>query len=162
MARTELLQIGEVGRRVGLSLRTIRYYEEMGLVDPSDRTTGGFRLYTEEDVARLATLKGMKPLGLTLEEIKELMALFDSSADLAGQSAGDLSALVRGLAQYSELAGQRLERLERYLAEGNRLGARIESRLEECQAMLERIRPDAAIGLPRTTSSESEAAARQP
>ncbi len=48
------LRIGEVADRVGLSLRTIRHYDEIGLVVPSDRSAGGFRLYTEADVVRLS------------------------------------------------------------------------------------------------------------
>lgn len=43
------MQIGEVAERIGLSLRTIRYYEEVGLVVPSVRSQGGFRLYTEPE-----------------------------------------------------------------------------------------------------------------
>src|SRR5690348_10590123 len=45
------MQIGEVADRIGLSLRTIRYYEEVGLITPSARSPGGFRLYTEDDVS---------------------------------------------------------------------------------------------------------------
>ena len=48
----EQMQIGEVAERTGLSLRTIRYYEEVGLAVPSARSQGGFRLYTEPDVGR--------------------------------------------------------------------------------------------------------------
>ena len=138
MVGTELLQIGEVGRRAGLSLRTIRYYEEMGLVDPSGRTTGGFRLYTETDVERLRTLKGMKPLGLALDEIRELMGLFDDSAELDALGADALERLVRSLTQYSELSGERMDRLARFLAEGKKLKARIDGSLEDCRAQLER------------------------
>jgi DNA-binding transcriptional MerR regulator len=58
-----LLQIGEVADHVGLSLRTVRYYEEQGLLAPRTRTTAGFRLYAEEQVDRLALIKLMKPLG---------------------------------------------------------------------------------------------------
>ena len=49
----QLHQIGTVAERVGLSLRTIRHYEEVGLVVPSGRSAGGFRLYTDGDVERL-------------------------------------------------------------------------------------------------------------
>ena len=48
------MQIGEAAERVGLSIRTIRHYEEVGLIVPSARSGGGFRLYTEPDLARLA------------------------------------------------------------------------------------------------------------
>ncbi|ASU77014.1 MerR family transcriptional regulator [Actinopolyspora erythraea] len=69
------MQIGEVAERCGLSLRTIRYYEEVGLVAPSARSQGGFRLYTEADLRRLTVIKRMKPLGLQLEEMRELLEL---------------------------------------------------------------------------------------
>ncbi|NDL55703.1 MerR family transcriptional regulator [Phytoactinopolyspora mesophila] len=71
------MQIGEVAERVGLSLRTIRYYEEVGLVRPSARTTGGFRLYTEPDVARLRLVKRMKTLEFSLEEMGDLLGVLD-------------------------------------------------------------------------------------
>ena len=79
-ARTGLLQIGQVAERTGLSLRTIRFYEENGLVRPTTRTDGGFRLYSDDDVARLEVIKRMKPLGFRLEEMQELLTLL---ADLA-------------------------------------------------------------------------------
>ncbi|MEX0790718.1 MAG: MerR family transcriptional regulator, partial [Actinomycetota bacterium] len=66
-------QIGEAAESVGLSLRTIRHYEEIGLVPPSGRTSGGFRLYTEEDIERLRLVKHMKPLDFSLEEMRDLV-----------------------------------------------------------------------------------------
>ncbi|MGY6651406.1 MerR family transcriptional regulator [Amycolatopsis sp. TRM77291] len=73
----EQMQIGEVAERTGLSLRTIRYYEEVGLVVPSARSQGGFRLYTDPDVDRLELIKRMKPLGFQLEEMRDLLAILD-------------------------------------------------------------------------------------
>ena len=64
------MQIGDVAEQTGLSLRTIRYYEEAGLVTPSTRTTGGFRLYTEADADRFDLIKRMKPLGFSIEEMR--------------------------------------------------------------------------------------------
>ena len=69
------MQIGQVAERTGLSLRTIRFYEENGLVVPTARSEGGFRLYSEADVGRLEVIKRMKPLGFTLEEMQELLGL---------------------------------------------------------------------------------------
>jgi DNA-binding transcriptional MerR regulator len=68
-----LLQIGEAAERAGLSLRTVRYYEEMGLLEPAKRTDGGFRLYTSEHVDRLALIKRMKPIGFTVQQMRELL-----------------------------------------------------------------------------------------
>lgn len=71
------MQIGEVAARTELSLRTIRHYEETGLVAPSARSQGGFRLYTETDVARLMVIRRMKPLGFTLDQMRELLDATD-------------------------------------------------------------------------------------
>lgn len=83
-ADRELHQIGEVAERVGLSLRTIRYYDEVGLAPPSGRSDGGFRLYTDDDVERLRLVKSFKPLEFTLEEMGDLLRLRDRLA--AGES----------------------------------------------------------------------------
>lgn len=79
----ELSQIGEVAERVGLSLRTIRYYEEVGLVTPSARSHGGFRLYGPADVARLELVKWMKPLEFTLDQMREVLTALDDLEDPA-------------------------------------------------------------------------------
>jgi DNA-binding transcriptional MerR regulator len=79
---TERLQIGEVAARTELSIKTIRHYDDVGLVTPSARSAGGFRLYTDDDVERLLTIRRMKPLGFTLDEMRELLAALDTlSAD---------------------------------------------------------------------------------
>lgn len=75
--RRDLMRIGEVAQRTGLSLRTIRYYEEVGLVVPPTRTPGGFRLYSEDDAQRLSLVKRMKPLDFSLGEMREILALLD-------------------------------------------------------------------------------------
>lgn len=75
------VQIGEVAERTGLSLRSIRYYEEVGLVTPSSRTSGGFRLYSDLDVSRLLLIKRMKPLDLSLEEMREVLGILDGLED---------------------------------------------------------------------------------
>lgn len=74
----ELHQIGAVAERVGLSLRTIRHYEDVGLVTPTGRSAGGFRLYTDADIDRLSMVKDMKPLGFTLSESHEVLELVGS------------------------------------------------------------------------------------
>lgn len=84
------LQIGQVAERTELSLKTIRHYDEVGLVEPSARSAGGFRLYTEDDVERLLVIRRMKPLGFTLEEMRELLSalgILDSEQATADQVA---------------------------------------------------------------------------
>ena len=82
----ELMHIGEVVERTGLSHRTIRYYEEVGLLTPAGRTEGGFRLYDEAGVERLLLIMPMKPLGFSIDEIRELLMAFDV---ITGPATGD-------------------------------------------------------------------------
>jgi DNA-binding transcriptional MerR regulator len=102
------MQIGEVADRTGLSLRTIRYYEEVGLVRPSSRTQGGFRLYTEPDIARLNLVKRMKPLGFTLDEARDLLAVLDRLDNTKGATGGEL---IDRLVMYRSVAVQRCAEL---------------------------------------------------
>ncbi|MEV7431759.1 MerR family transcriptional regulator [Nocardioides sp. NPDC092400] len=67
------MHIGEVAARTELSLRSLRHWEEVGLLHPSGRTDGGFRLYTEEDVDKILVIRRMKPLGFSIEEMKAVM-----------------------------------------------------------------------------------------
>ena len=120
-----LLKIGEAAERVGLSLRTVRYYEEVGLLTPSARSPGGFRLYSEDDVARLQVLKAMKPFGLSLEEIRELMALLDPG-DAGGSDERELGDVQAGLARYQRRAEARIVQLTEHVIELRRLRERIE------------------------------------
>lgn len=106
---SELHQIGEVADRTELSLRTIRYYEEMGLVVPSGRTAGGFRLYTDEDIERLELVKRLKVLDLPLEATSEMLAASDLLA--AGASRHDSAAAIDTLASFTDAAEERLEKL---------------------------------------------------
>lgn len=122
--RAGLLQIGQVSDRTGLSLRTIRFYEENGLVRPTTRTDGGFRLYSEDDVARLGVIKRMKPLGFSLEEMHELLSLL---ADLTSRP-GD-PALVDRLRTFHEAATARVSALRDQLTVAEGFAADLAGRL---------------------------------
>lgn len=74
-----LHQIGEVADLIGLSLRTIRHYEEVGVVVPSAHSPGGFRLYTDRDIGRLRRVMGMKPIGFSLEEIRDVLDMLEAA-----------------------------------------------------------------------------------
>lgn len=105
------MQIGEVAERTGLSLRTIRYYEEVGLIGPSARSQGGFRLYTDSDVDRLVVIKRMKPLDLTLEQTRELLGVFDLMAVRPAAGTPERATLRETLSRYESAARARAERL---------------------------------------------------
>jgi len=69
-------QIGELANLLGLSPRTIRYYEEIGLLNSVKRVEGGKRIYTDKDFQRLKFIKRLKYLGLTLSEMHELEDIY--------------------------------------------------------------------------------------
>jgi DNA-binding transcriptional MerR regulator len=75
LAADRRLKIGDLARITGLSIKTIRYYERRRLLEPPSRTEAGYRLYGSEEVARLQFIQRAKLLGLTLEEIRELVEL---------------------------------------------------------------------------------------
>ncbi|MFD6224037.1 MerR family transcriptional regulator [Nocardia asteroides] len=109
------LQIGQVADRTALSLKTIRHYDEVGLVQPSARSAGGFRLYTAADVDRLLVIRRMKPLGFTLAEMKELLEAIDVlDGDSAGTARRDQARTT--LLAYRDKAADSADRLRRQLA----------------------------------------------
>ena len=63
-------KVGELARRTGISIRTLHYYDEIGLLMPSHHTESGHRLYTERDVARLQQVLSLRELGLSLEDVR--------------------------------------------------------------------------------------------
>jgi DNA-binding transcriptional MerR regulator len=80
------LQIGEAANRAGLTQRTLRYYEELGLLKPASRMEGGFRLYSAEDMERIEYIKNLRDvLGFSLAEIKEMVEAEDVRSQLKGQ-----------------------------------------------------------------------------
>lgn len=106
MADAKTMRIGEVAELTSLSLRTLRHYEDIGLVEPSGRTDGGFRLYTQRDVSRLMIVRRMKPLGYSLEEMSALLGVVDALA--ADPENADLQAR---LAEIRDEAAARREKL---------------------------------------------------
>lgn len=124
IAKADLHQIGEVADRVGLSLRTVRYYEEMGLLTPEMRTGGGFRLYSDEQVDRLALIKRMKPLGFTVQEMRELLNARDALRLLAEADPKRTAAATK-LSEFGRSAEERCGRLREQLAHGEELAKQL-------------------------------------
>lgn len=81
MSNGRPVQIGVVAERTDISIPTLRHYDEVGLVTPSARSEGGFRLYTESDVQRILIIRRMKPLEFSLVEMRELLDAVDVLSD---------------------------------------------------------------------------------
>jgi DNA-binding transcriptional MerR regulator len=110
----EHFSIGDVAARIGLSLRTIRYYEEVGVAVPSGRTKGGHRLYNERDVDHLLLIMKMKPLDFTLDEMRTVIGALDRLQDPATSSEARESAQ-DALTGYGALVDERLRWLQERL-----------------------------------------------
>jgi DNA-binding transcriptional MerR regulator len=116
------MHIGELAELAEMSLRTIRHYDEVGLLKPSGRTEGGFRLYTGNDLERLLLIRRMKPLGFSLEEMGELL----STSDALAADPDDSTARERLDAFVAE-ATERRAKLERQLGMADEFLARLTS-----------------------------------
>ncbi|MEV8227141.1 MerR family transcriptional regulator [Streptomyces sp. NPDC079167] len=125
------MQIGEVAARTELSLRTIRHYEEVGLVIPSARSQGGFRLYTETDVTRLMVIRRMKPLGFTLDEMRDLLDITDSLDAAPPAESTEREALLQRMGTYEQAAARKIEDLRTQLTRAEDFAATLRSRLRK-------------------------------
>lgn len=79
-ALKEAMKIGALAGRSGLSVKTLRYYEDLGLLPAIGRSEGGYRLFGEESLQRLEFIRRLKTLGLSLEEIQGCLAVHDAGA----------------------------------------------------------------------------------
>lgn len=100
------MHIGDLAAATGLSLRTIRHYDDIGLLPATRRSEGGFRVYTEADLQRMLVIRSMKPLGFTLEEMAELLDV----VDLLARRPADAGARER-LADYLQRARRKRDKL---------------------------------------------------
>lgn len=98
--------IGDLAQRLGVTPRTVRYYEDRGLLEPAERSEGGFRLYDDRALLRLDKILTLKNLGLSLEQIHQVLDLFfvedpdlDNREGLVEQLKGHLAATDRKLQQ---------------------------------------------------------------
>ena len=121
------MHIGEVAARTELSLRSLRHWDEVGLLRPSARTEGGFRLYAEGDVEKILLIRRMKPLGFTLDEMSAAMRDIETVLDpgSAGSAAPARERLVALLAD----ASARREKLVRQLGMADEFIALLSGRL---------------------------------
>lgn len=90
----KVMTIGDLARRAGTTMRTIRYYEERGLIEPVGRTKGGFRLYEEEELRKLHLIRSLQILDMPLAQVK---AFFDKRQ--RGRTGAEIAPALRGVLQ---------------------------------------------------------------
>lgn len=91
------LTIGQLARRTGLPVRTIRYWSDIGAVPPAGRTDGGHRVYDAEAVARLDLVRTLRELGLGLEDVRRVLGREATVAEVAAAHVAALDAQIRSL-----------------------------------------------------------------
>ncbi|WP_282693129.1 MerR family transcriptional regulator [Streptomyces sp. CC208A] len=128
------MQLSEVAARTELPLRTIRQYEDCGLVGPSAASPGGFPLYTDDDVARLMVIRRMQPLGFGLAEARELLTAMDRlAADLPDTDTAldpaERATLVARVRRYEQAATARVAALRLELARAEEFATSLRSHL---------------------------------
>ncbi|TAK74582.1 MAG: MerR family transcriptional regulator [Dehalococcoidia bacterium] len=134
-------QIGEVAERTGVTQRTLRFYEEKGLLDPPERMEGGFRLYSEDDINRVTYIRRLQELlGFTLSEIKEMVDAEEEMQQIAATRRPDLalservervSTLVAALSRQLEVIEHKVTHLSAMKEELSAKMTRMQARREE-------------------------------
>jgi MerR family transcriptional regulator, repressor of the yfmOP operon len=144
---TPLLRIHEVGAALGLTTRTLRYYEELGLLKPAARSEGDYRLYDEDDLERLRFIKGLRDdAGFSLAEIGQLLeddeararnrARFRTTQDPTERRAIIDDALARVERQVSSLRSK-MDRLAGMIAEAEGRREHLKTHIAEVEAGVE-------------------------
>jgi DNA-binding transcriptional MerR regulator len=121
------MRIGELAEKAGVTPRTIRYYENLGLLSPSEREGKGFRYYTEAELARLQKIDTLQALGLTLEEIGSIIDLFFEEPTMLRGKQKLLEILIAHLTETDE----KLESLIQFRSELQHHIAKIQQWIEE-------------------------------
>lgn len=129
----------DVVKRTGLTPRAIRYYEELGLLRPSGRTAGGFRLFTEDDIAQLLRINELQTLlGFSLAEIKQTLRVDAMRAEVREAYLGTTDPAVRGalLNQAADLIQSQIRIIDERTARLAKLREEQVERLNRVQARM--------------------------
>jgi DNA-binding transcriptional MerR regulator len=137
-----LFTIEQVSARTGLTKRTLRYYEEVGLVLPTGRTEGNYRRYSEDDIQRLERIKKLRDLlGFSLADIRELLYAEDERGHIkvAYQHETEAAAKIAQLDRADELIRSQLHLIEQKIEGLEQMRAGLLSKLESHQSSREEL-----------------------
>jgi DNA-binding transcriptional MerR regulator len=90
VSKSEFLTVGELADRSGINVRTVKFWEEKGLIDPYRRTEGGFRLYRPSDITLISFIKDLQTFNYTLSEIANILRLVGPDPSAAEADLGDM------------------------------------------------------------------------
>ncbi|MBC7187649.1 MAG: MerR family transcriptional regulator [Calditrichaeota bacterium] len=146
---TDFLTVGELADKTGLNARTIKYWEERGILQPDARSTGGFRLYSRVYVYLCNLIKDLQNFGYSLEEIKEASDLFR-----------DFLAISEGTSPYTqEQARERLELMQERIAALNERMAALKDGIKRWEDLLRKKRKEVAQLLNKFSEGAGKSAA---
>ncbi len=134
----ELSQIGGVAERLGVSTRTIKYYEELGLVSPQNRSPGGFRLYDPSDVERLQRVLRLKNMGFSLAAIREFLSVRDAAREEATREAV-LAETTEHLRSREREVAERIARAREDLKSAEALREELQRDIALCEARMKEL-----------------------
>jgi DNA-binding transcriptional MerR regulator len=129
-----LYTIGQVATRTGFTKRTLRYYEEVGLLPPTGRTEGNYRRYSEADIERLERIKNLRGLlGFSLNEIRELLEAEDERGQIkvAYQHETEALAKIAQLDRADEIIHAQLHIIEQKITSLEQMKASLQTKLEQ-------------------------------
>lgn len=150
------LQIGEAADRAQLTQRTLRYYEEKGLLHSPTRMEGGFRLYSEEDMDRIARIRQLKDLlGFSLAEIKEMIEFDDVRLQVRAEwrreaDSGEKASKIRAS---RDATAQQLSLLDAKMSKMAEMRAVLEERLQKYDTWIAQWEEDAAARDPESAGA---------
>lgn len=142
-------QIGEAADRAQLTQRTLRYYEEKGLLHPPSRMDGGFRLYSEDDMERIERIRELKDLlGFSLAEIREMLESEDVRLQLRAEWRSDADTREKAVKIRSarEITSQQLALIDQKMAKMASMRETLADRLEKYEAWLAKWDEEATSG----------------
>ncbi len=128
-----LFTIEQVSAQTGLTKRTLRYYEEVGLLPPTDRTEGNYRRYTEADVKRLDKIKKLRDLlGFSLADIREIMEAEDERGQIkvAYKNETEVAAKIGQLDRADELIRRQLQLIEQKMIGLEEMRTALQAKIE--------------------------------
>ena len=134
VAEQALYTIEQVASRTGFTKRTLRYYEEVGLLPPTGRTEGNYRRYSEADIERLERIKNLRGLlGFSLNEIRELLEAEDEREQIkvAYQHETEALAKIAQLDRADEIIHAQLHMIEQKIAGLEQMRATLQTKLEQ-------------------------------
>jgi len=105
------MNIGDAASQSGLTAKTIRYYEESGLIRPAQRASNGYRFYTEADIHTLTFLRHARNLGFTVDECGQLLSLYEDR----GRQSSDVKKVVKRHLGHIDTKIEELERMRKTL-----------------------------------------------